>query len=150
MNRRRISFGVAIILFFALCIFVIVDRQGDSTGRCASLADLPWFGANLPRQDLGNIEYIAERKHRRVLAKVAATSIVFDEIAAKMNLSVIRYTQGFSDVDLAAVMKEFRPTGTNVWCAWGKLSKDGRATILLYFEPAQKNETLGTLYIHVS
>ena len=150
MNRRRISFGVAIILFVALCIFEIVDRRGDSTGRCSSLADLPWFGANLPRQDLGNIEYIAERKHRRVLAKVSATGIVFDEVVAKMNLSVIRYTQGFSDVDLAAVMKEFRPTGTNVWCAWGKLSKDGRATIRLYFESTQKNETLGTLYIHVS
>ena len=150
MNRRRISFGVAIILFFALCIFVIVDRQGDSTGRCASLADLPWFGAKLPRQDLGNIEYIAERKHRRVLAKVAATGIVFDEVVAKMNLSVIRYTQGFSDVDLTAVLKEFKPTGKNVWCAWGKLSKDGRATIRLYFELAQKNEHMGTLYIHVS
>ena len=150
MNRRRISFGVAIFLFVAFCVFIIVDRQGDSTGRCASLADLPWFGANLPRQDLGNIEYIAERKHRRVLAKVAATGIVFDEVVAKMNLSVIRYTQGFSDVDLTAVLKEFKPTGKNVWCAWGKLSKDGRATIRLYFEPAQKNEHMGTLYIHVS
>jgi hypothetical protein len=81
---------------------------------------------------------------------VAATGIVFDEVVAKMNLSVIRYTQGFSDVDLTAVLKEFKPTGKNVWCAWGKLSKDGRATIRLYFEPAQKNEHMGTLYIHVS
>lgn len=84
MNRRRISFGVAIFLFVAFCVFMIVDRQGDSTGRCASLADLPWFGANLPRQDLGNIEYIAERKHRRVLAKVVQRRLFFPVTTIKI------------------------------------------------------------------
>jgi hypothetical protein len=141
---------IAALLLGALCTLVVCYRGHSFTGECSTLSELPMFGTSLPTQKLGPIEYLAERKHRRVFAKVKTTASEFERLSNQLGLSVVRYRSGFDNNDGMVAEPRFRPVGTHVWFGYGALGKASRTTIRLFFEPGQPDEAEGVLYVHIS
>jgi hypothetical protein len=151
VNKRAFAALVIGLAFvYGLCAFVFARNRVPLSGECLALSQLPWFGAELPTENLGQIRYVAEKKYRRVFARVSVTTQEFEKVAAELKLSVMRYQMGFHDADFANVDRGFRPGGTEVSFAYGSISKDGRATVRLFFEPASAGNTNGVLYVHIS
>jgi hypothetical protein len=135
-NKRFFAVSVTgVILVCGVCLFVLAMNRVPVTGECSALSQIPWFGAKLPSRNLGRIQYVA-KKYRQVFARVNTTTQEFEKVARELKLSVIRYRMGFDTADLSAVDREFRPTGTAVWCAWGTIGNKARTTVRLFFEPA--------------
>lgn len=150
-NKRVWTAGViGVILMLGLSAVVFAMKRVPLTGECLALSQIPWFGTELPTRNLGQVRYVAERKHHRVFARVDTTSEEFEKLAGELKLSVIRYQMGFDAADIASVDKEFRPVGTKVSCAYGAISKNGRTTVRLFFEPTSGGNTNGVLYVHIS
>lgn len=150
-NKRVFVAGViGVIVMCGLCAFVFAMNRIPFSGECSALSQIPWFGAELPNENLGQIRYVAERKYRRVFARVNTTTQEFEKLASDLKLSVIRYQMGFDAADIMTVDREFRPTGTKVSCAYGAISKNGRTTVRLFFEPTSDGNTNGVLYVHIS
>ncbi len=150
-NKRIWAAGViGVIVMLGLSAVVLAMKRAPLTGKCLALSQIPWFGAELPTRNLGQVQYVAERKYHRVFARVNTTSEEFEKLASELKLSVIRYQMGFDAADIASVDKDFRPVGTKVSCAFGAISQNGRTTVRLFFEPTSDGSTNGVLYVHIS
>ena len=81
---------------------------------------------------------------------VAASAMIeessFNDFVAKSDFKVTRYITGaeYSDIPL---IKEYAPTGGNVYIADRLIYKNERKHLYLLYEPATEDSKIGILYV---